>query len=237
MADCEFDKVLNVTAMPFAPVYSQKPNAEVFVPKWKTGEANLAEVNCLEKVQREPSLGMRWQSVEELEEEKKKNVEVAAEVDVIHSVVPGSTTVREISQMGTNEIEFTVDTGAEETVCKEEDAENFETIHGGKESETLYVMPDGRLVPNRGEKHLKVQSCEGGKFIIRTQVTSVRKPLMAVSKVCDENNIVVFRKDGGYIEHLLTGEKTHFQRVGNVYVLRLKLMDSTPAAPFQRPAQ
>ena len=142
----------------------------------------------------------------------------------------------EISAVGRNEIEFTVDTGAEETVCNEEDGIDFPIVHGGKESETIYVMPDGRHVPNKGEKHLKVKTGEGGKFIVRTQVTSVRKPLMAVSKVCDEDNQVVFHKTGGYIEHLVTKEKTHFKRIGNVYVLKLQLMDDEMQSPFQRQA-
>jgi hypothetical protein len=93
-------------------------------------------------------------------------------------------------------------------------------------------MPDGRHVKNKGEKHLKVKSEEGGKFIVRTQVTTVRKPLMSVSKVCDENNIVAFHKTGGYIEHAVTKERTHFQRIGNVYVLKLKLMNGQAETPF-----
>ena len=66
---------------------------------------------------------------------------------------------------------------------------------------------------------------EGVKFIVRTQVTTVRKPLMSVSKVCDDDNTVAFHKNGGYIEHNVTKERTHFKRIGNVYVLRLKLID------------
>ena len=143
----------------------------------------------------------------------------------------------EISAVTKNEIEFTVDTGAEETVCNEEDGDMFPIVQGGEESDTVYIMPDGRHVRNQGEKHLKVKSDEGGKFIIRTQVTSVRKPLMSVSKVCDEKNIVVFHQTGGYIEHVETKERTHFKRVGNVYVLRLQLMDKTADLPFGRPAR
>jgi hypothetical protein len=143
---------------------------------------------------------------------------------------------REISAVSKNVIEFTVDTGAEETVCNEDDGPEFPIVQGGQESETIYVMPDGRHVPNKGEKHLKVKTGEGGKFIVRTQVTSVRKPLMAVSKVCDEDNQVVFHKTGGYIEHLVTKERTHFKRLGNVYVLKLQLMDDEAGSPFTRQA-
>ena len=143
---------------------------------------------------------------------------------------------KEISAVRKDEISFTLDTGAEETVCNETDGGNFPIIQGGKESETIYVMPDGRTVKNLGEKHLKVRTKEGSKFLVKTQVTTVRKPLMAVSKVCDEDNTVVFRKDGGYIENEVTKEKTFFKRVGNVYILNLKLMEDE-APPFRWPAK
>ena len=137
--------------------------------------------------------------------------------------------------VGKDEINFTLDTGAEETVWNDTDGEGFPIIKGGSESETMYVMPDGRAVRNRGEKHLKVKTNEGGKFLVRTQVTEVRKPLMSVSKVCDENNTVAFQKDGGHILNEKTKEKTTFKRAGNVYILNLKLM--TDNGPFARPAR
>jgi hypothetical protein len=48
------------------------------------------------------------------------------------------------------------------------------------------MMPNGEIVENEGEKHLKVKTAEGEKFIVRAQLTDARKPLMSVSKVCDE---------------------------------------------------
>ena len=121
-------------------------------------------------------------------------------------------------------IKFTVDSGAAETVCKKSDAKDFPTIYGGSESLTKYIMPNGEIVENDGEKHLKVKTAEGEKFIVRTQLTDVRKPLMSVSKVCDEGNIVVFKQNGGYIQSETTGKKTSFSREGNVYALEMDLV-------------
>jgi hypothetical protein len=121
-------------------------------------------------------------------------------------------------------IRFTVDSGAAETVCKKTDAKDFPIIHGGNESMTKYIMPNGEIVENDGEKHLKVKTTEGEKFIVRTQLTDVRKPLMSVSKVCDEGNRVIFEENGGFIENKKSGQRTKFQREGNVYVLELDLV-------------
>jgi hypothetical protein len=79
-----------------------------------------------------------------------------------------------------------------------------------------YIMPNGEIVENDGEKHLKVKTAEGEKFIVRTQ--------LSVSKVCDEGNIVVFKQNGGYIQNEKTGKKTSFSREGNVYALEMDLV-------------
>jgi hypothetical protein len=123
-----------------------------------------------------------------------------------------------------HKIKFTVDSGAAETVCKKSDAKDFPTIYGGSESLTKYIMPNGEIVENDGEKHLKVKTAEGDKFIVRTQLTDVRKPLMSVSKVCDEGNTVVFKQNGGYIQNEKTGKKTSFSREGNIYALEMDLI-------------
>ena len=245
---------LKPDADPFVPVYLRKPNAEEFIPKGK----RAIQINCIEKGQKCSSENMFFQSDEDLYAEKARKQreflersEHVLEASVRDApkeetecglcggldIAAAETIIRELSAVGVNEIEFTVDTGAEETVCNEEDGGDFPIVQGGEESDTVYIMPDGRQVKNKGEKHLKVKSEEGGKFIVRTQVTSVRKPLMSVSKVCDENNIVVFHKTGGYIEHITTKERTHFKRVGNVYVLRLKLVNDETEPPFTRQAR
>ena len=130
----------------------------------------------------------------------------------------------ELMSLDKKKIKFTVDSGAAETVCKKTDATDFPTIYGGSESLTKYIMPNGEIVENDGEKHLKVKTAEGEKFIVRTQLTDVRKPLMSVSKVCDEGNIVVFKQNGGYIQSEKTGKKTSFSREGNVYALEMDLI-------------
>jgi hypothetical protein len=111
----------------------------------------------------------------------------------------------EFMSLDEKKIKFTVGSGAAETVCEKSDATDFPTIYGGSKSLAKYIMPNSEIVENDGEKHLKVKTAEGGKFIVRTQLTDVRKPLMSVSKVCDEGNIVVFEQNGGCVQSEKTG--------------------------------
>ena len=79
------------------------------------------------------------------------------------------------------------------------------------------------MLENQGEKHIKVNTKEGSKCVLRMQVTDVRKSLMSVGKVCDEGHRVVFEAPGGYIEQLESGQRTHFDRRGGVYVLDVEI--------------
>ena len=121
-------------------------------------------------------------------------------------------------------IEMTIDSGAAETVTGEDEIPEVSTIKPtGPERETKYVLPDGTLVDNTGEKHVDITTSEGSKCTVIMQVTNVRKSLMSVSKVCDAGHKVIFTKGGGYIEHELTGQRTKFERKGGVYSLMVTL--------------
>ena len=53
------------------------------------------------------------------------------------------------------------------------------------------------------------------------QVTDVQKPLLAVSRLIEQGNIVQFGKRPGesYIQHISTGEKLQLERRGNSWVI------------------
>ena len=78
----------------------------------------------------------------------------------------------------------------------------------------MYVLPDGRIITNQGEKHVPVTTKEGAQCLLRMQVTEARKSLMSVSRVCDAGHRVTFEANGGLIEHLQTGQRTKFHRKG-----------------------
>ena len=73
-------------------------------------------------------------------------------IDKISQEYPKKKSV-ELMSLDKKKIKFTVDSGAAETVCKKSDAADFPTIYGGSESLTKYIMPNGEIVENDGEKH------------------------------------------------------------------------------------
>lgn len=63
---------------------------------------------------------------------------------------------------------------------------------------TYYLAAGRARLPNMGEKHIRIQTGKGKQCRVRMQVTNVRKPLLSVARMCDENNRVVVERTGGY---------------------------------------
>jgi hypothetical protein len=121
---------------------------------------------------------------------------------------------------------ITIDSGASENVIAENMVPNVEVkpSQGSKEG-VQYITANGGVMPNRGEKEVKVITGEGHKCMLKMQVTDVKKPLMSVARICDAGHNVVFTKGGGYIEHVTTGQRTKFVRIDNVYRLKVGVQD------------
>ena len=47
----------------------------------------------------------------------------------------------------------------------------------------------------------------------------MNKILASIAGICDKDNEVNFRKNGGDIVNCRTGKKTPFRRLGNIYVM------------------
>ena len=99
------------------------------------------------------------------------------------------------------------------------------------------MTASGDVMENQGEKQVKVLTQEGHRCKLTMQITDVRKPLMSVSRICDAGHSVTFRRDGGYIEHEQSGQRTHFQRMDNVYRLKVSMVEEDATPGFRRQGQ
>ena len=89
----------------------------------------------------------------------------------------------------------------------EDDAPDYHIMTpSGPQRNSKYILPNGEIVENEGEKHVRVKTKEGHRCMIKMQVTQVRKPLMSVGKVCDEGHRVIFEQQGGIYRR---GEGVH----------------------------
>ena len=62
-----------------------------------------------------------------------------------------------------------------------------------------YRGPGGEIIPNQGEQRIAVQLESGDKRAMTFQSAPVRKPLLAVSGACDEDQFVIFDNGGSFI--------------------------------------
>ena len=132
-----------------------------------------------------------------------------------------------------------MDSAAEELVCPKDWAQEYETqplVGSGMK----FVNANGGRINHYGSKKVTIKvenSAETERLMgFGFEVTDVRKPLLAVFRICERGNLVQFGpglKDN-FIQNVQSGEKVHIQRKGNSYVIEGELAEEDP---FQRRGQ
>ena len=85
-----------------------------------------------------------------------------------------------------------------------------------------YEVANGQCVPNVGERKLEAKTLGSNRSKrIHFQVADIHKPLLSMAKVADMGFRSVFEKQGGYIEHIDTGEKIPMYRRDNLYFIKM----------------
>ena len=127
-------------------------------------------------------------------------------------------------EKGDQELTLTIDSGASENVIGSGMAPGVPVVESeGSKAGVMYVTANGDKMQNKGQQHIYATTQEGQKCRLNMQVTDVKKPLMSVARICDAGHVVTFMADGGTIRNLKTGQRTTFDRVDNVYRLKVGL--------------
>ena len=123
----------------------------------------------------------------------------------------------------------TVDSAAEESVCPRGWAGHFGTdpVLNGKELKL--VNASGGKITHYGTRKVAMQA-DGRLLGMNFEVTDVKKPLLAVTRICERGNLVQFGPEAAhnFIQHIDTGEKLYMKRRGNSYVLPGELAETNP---------
>ena len=139
---------------------------------------------------------------------------------------------------------ITVDSGAAESVWPADMVREEEELEQ-KEGMIGFVAANGSPMQNYGRKVAKfvnigpdADDCEKAMGF---QVTDVRKPLAAVSRIVDKGNRVVFgpKPEDNYIMNIQTGKKMFMKREKGVYILDVGFLlpkDEEVPAGFTRQA-
>ena len=120
------------------------------------------------------------------------------------------------------ELHLAVDSGATETVVNAEEAKTVPTEPGqASKAGVKYIMANGDVIENEGEKVMHVSFSEGVERLITAQVTDVTKPLLSVSQMVRAGNTVVFSPEGSYIWERESGEYMEMEEVKGMYMLKV----------------
>ena len=118
-------------------------------------------------------------------------------------------------------IEFTVDSGAAETVIPSMSLKSVPTVSGEKHKNGIeYESACGTKIPNEGEKKCLLSTADAPAEKPATfQVADIHKSLMSVSKMVDRGNTVCFGPEGSWVFNPGTSEYTTLRRKGGLFVM------------------
>ena len=124
--------------------------------------------------------------------------------------------------------EVTVDSAADESVCPAEWGEHFGLKPVAEDDQQPFVNASGGRINHYGSRRVVVQAASGENLAMNFQVTDVRKPLLSVSRLCEQGNLVQFgpRDSDNYIQNVAGGQKLRLERRGNSWVIPGKLAEA-----------
>ena len=119
-----------------------------------------------------------------------------------------------------------VDSGAAESVWPEGLMPVIQTKPSvGSQTGVTYIAANGNRMPNLGEKKVHFKSKDGLNSSNTFQVTKVKKPLAAVSKITEKGNWVCFGPSEAYIENVATGKRTNLELLNGTYSQDVEYFD------------
>ena len=137
------------------------------------------------------------------------------------------------SETGCTRIRSVLDSGATDScapdaMCVEVKSKASEGSRRGQ----MYTAAGGKKLANQGEKDICMITPYGQPVMTNWQTVDITRPLSSVRQIYLHGNRVVFGAQGGVIQHLETGQETHFGIEDNVYVLDLWLPPTQKASDF-----
>ena len=140
------------------------------------------------------------------------------------------------------EILLTLDSGCCDHILDIADAPGYQGAlqeSAGSKRGQRFVVGTGERVPNRGQIKLRLKS-KGDDGVMMSsifQVAEITRPLMSVSKICDQDLICIFEKTHARIVDKQNNVVARFEREGGLYTCTMKLRQSDSIdnpAPFGR---
>ena len=84
---------------------------------------------------------------------------------------------------------------------------------------------NGTRIPNLGQQTAVFSTPEGRSWSLRFQIAGMGHPVVSGSQLAWTGRAVEFDKDAATIVHKQSGRRLRLQRVGGVYVLRIRVRE------------
>ena len=129
--------------------------------------------------------------------------------------------VHDPAEQGGAMTEVTVDSAAEESVCPKDWGSQFGLQPVAPDDQIAFVNASGGRIIHYGSRKVVVAAVDGQHLGMTFQVTDVKKPLLAVSRLLEHGNIVKFGPLLGdsFVQNVATGSKLMLERRGNSWVI------------------
>lgn len=134
-------------------------------------------------------------------------------------------------------LEITVDSGAAEVVAPPTFAAGYATRpSAGSRSGARYRTASGNLISNQGEKRITMTTEEGETRTMTCQIADATKPLASAGRITSKGHRIVFDDDDAYILHKATGCRIKLYKNGNVFIMKVRIVDPEEASDERRPS-
>ena len=91
-----------------------------------------------------------------------------------------------------------------------------------------FVVGNGERLPNEGQIEVNMQANDDKEFFSVFQVAEVTRPLMSISRICEQGFVCVFDVNGAKVMNQQGETVCTFGRDGGLYTGKLKLKSPTP---------
>ena len=125
------------------------------------------------------------------------------------------------------DINIALDSGCCAHVLDAEDVPGYRVVESpGSRRGQNFIVGNGNPVPNKGEVHLNMEAdIDGGKTSLNSvfQVAAITRPLMSVSKICDQGLECLFSRTCAKVMNEDGSTVCEFAREGGLYVATMTL--------------
>ena len=143
-------------------------------------------------------------------------------------ITPEDDQVMTMDNFVETDIVLTLDSGCCDHICDINDAPGYSAVlqpSPGSQRGQRYVVGNGERVKNKGQVKLRMKGTDENGLLMNSvfQIAEITRPLMSVSRICDQDMVCIFEKDHARVTKRNGELVARFERDGGLYTCTMKL--------------